>query len=185
MSGSLLIRSVSNDSRLSLWVEVRAHQLIHILLLFLQFDNSILSKLHNQQPIIHFSMFCSLRDWFIWNQSFSFDILYFCLLRWAISPLCARRSAQCLDYQVCKNNYHWYSVEAHFQEAAGSLSLWVLPLKAGNISLMDVCNQSELCLHKMQSKKLLTSHWRAFTDWHGDCVAVTSATKCCQYIAYA
>jgi len=43
------------------------------------------------------------------------------------------------------------SVDAHFQDAAVSMSLLFLPVNAANISSMDVCNQSEHNLPKMQS----------------------------------
>ena len=42
-------------------------------------------------------------------------------------------------------------MNAHFQDVAGSVSLLFLNLEATNISWMDVCNQSEHKLPRMQS----------------------------------
>ena len=50
------------------WVHLK----IHITLLFLQIDNSILLKLGIQQPMSSFCMFCSLRYRLLWNPCFSF-----------------------------------------------------------------------------------------------------------------
>jgi len=121
-------------------VAKQVHLGIHIRLLLLPFDNSILSKLHIQQPIIHFCKICSLRYCLFCNLWISFDILSFCLWRRSMVLLCDRLSARCLDYQIWKTTNCWCSVDAHFQNAAGSMSLLPLPLKAANIWLMDVCN---------------------------------------------
>jgi len=58
---------------------------------------------------------------------------------------------QCLDFQIHKTRNCWRSVEAHFHDAAGSVSLLFLPLQVANISSIDVCNQSEHTLPKMPS----------------------------------
>jgi len=57
-----------------------------------------------------------------------------------------------LDYPWCKTKNCWCSIDAHFQDGAGSMSLLFLPLKAANTSSMDVSNQSQLILPKMQSQ---------------------------------
>jgi len=85
--------------------------------------------------------------------------------RQPIVLVCAGISMRCLDYQICKTRNCWRSVDAHFQNLARSMSLLLLPIKAANISLMDVCNQSELTLPKMQSSKSSTLHWRSLQGW--------------------
>jgi len=129
----------------------RVHLWIHTRLLFLQFDNSILPKSCIEQPMIHFCMHCSWRYRLIWNPSFSYDILCFSQWRSSIILLCAWRAVWCLDTPICMSENCRRSIDALFQHAAGSVSLLILPLKAANISSMDVCNQSELRLPKMAS----------------------------------
>jgi hypothetical protein len=70
--------------------------------LILRCINSILLKSCFQQLIICVCMFRSLWYWSIWNLCFSFDILHFCIPRGSIVVLGARRSAWCLDEQICK-----------------------------------------------------------------------------------
>jgi len=138
----------------------------------LQLDNSVLSKSCIQEPKICFCMFCSLRYRLCWNQSFS-DIYYFCLSRWSIVLLCARISTWCFEYQTCKTNNSWCSIDAHFQDPAGGMLLLFLCLKATNISSTDVCNESELRLPKMRILKLVMLCWRLISEWGSDCVAVS------------
>ena len=114
-------------------VAQQIHPSIHKRLLFVEFVNSILSKLRFQQPMICLCMHCSLQYWLIWNQCITFDILYFCVSGWSKIPLWTRRSARCLDYRLSHNQFYWRSVDAHFQHVAGSISLLFLPVKAVNI----------------------------------------------------
>jgi len=132
------------------WVAKSVHLLMNIKVLILQIDNSVLSKSCIQPPMMCFWMFCSVRYRILWNPHFSFDRLYFCLSRWSIVLLYARLTVRCLDYQICKTKHCWGSVAAHFQDTAGIVSLLFLPLKAANITSMDVWNQSERRSAKMQ-----------------------------------
>jgi len=56
----------------------------------------------------------------------------------------------------CNTQNHYRSVDAHFQNGAGSVSLSSLPQKAANTSFMDVVSQSPLRLPKMEIQKSLT-----------------------------
>jgi hypothetical protein len=69
------------------WVVQWVHLSIHIRLLYLQCDNSILSKSSFQQPIKRFCLLSSLQYRIIWYLCFTFDIWYFCLARWSIIML--------------------------------------------------------------------------------------------------
>jgi len=104
-------------------VALQVHLQIHIRLLYLQFVNSILSKSRFQQPIMRSCMLCSLQYRLIWYLYFTFDIWYLCLSRRSMIELCARRSARCLDQEIYPNYNSWRSVDAHLQDAAGSMSL--------------------------------------------------------------
>jgi hypothetical protein len=87
------------------------------------------------------------------NSCFTFDILNVCISRWSINLLCIQRSAQCLDCKICKTWNCWCSVDTHFQDVVGSMSLVLLTLLVANISELDVCNESEHQFCKMQSWK--------------------------------
>jgi len=130
-------------------------------------------------------MFCSLRYRLFWNWWFACDWLYFSLSRWSIVLLWARISGWCLNYQIRKTKNCWHSMDAHFQDGVGSVSLLFLPLMAANVSSMDGCNQSECRLPKIQTQQLLTLCWRSFSEWGSDCVAFSFAYKGCQYVGYA
>jgi len=155
------------------------------MLLFLQFHKCILSKSLNQHPVITLCMFCSLQYRLFWNLCFSFYPLYFCLLRQSIVLLCAQISVWCLDYPGWKTKNHWCSVEAQFQDGAGSVPLFLLPPNAANTSFMDVCNKSLLKCPKMQSWKLWMLCWYSLSEWGSDRVAFSFASKGCQCISYA
>jgi len=122
----------------------RVQLYILIMLSFLLFQNCNLSKLFNQHWVITSRMFCRLQYRLFWNLWFLFYILYFCLLRQSIVLLCAQISVRCLDHPRCKTKNHRRSVDAHFQDVAGHVPHWFLPLKAANTLFMDGCNQSPL-----------------------------------------
>jgi len=98
--------------------------------------------------MICFCMFCTLQYQLFWNPCFSFDIFNFGLSRLSMVWLCAWISARCLDYQKCKTNNCWCCIDIHFKNVAGTVSWVFWPLKAANISSIDVCNQLELTLPK-------------------------------------
>jgi len=70
-----------------------------------------------------------------------------------------------IDYPRCEIFHCWRSVDAHFQDGAGSVSLLVLPIKHASASVMTICNLWPLRLPKMQDQKSLTLRWRSFPGW--------------------
>jgi len=78
---------------------------------------------------------------------------------------CTQRSTWCVDHQICETKPCGDSVDADFWDAAGSGSLFILPLKAASISSLDVCNQSEHRLPKVQSYTSLMLYWCSHPDW--------------------
>ena len=84
-------------------VAQRVHLEIHIRLLYLQCVNSILSKSRFQQTLISFGLLSSLQYQLIWYLCFTFDIWYFWQARQSIIQFCARKSARCLHYKICKS----------------------------------------------------------------------------------
>jgi len=67
-----------------------------------------------------------------------------------------------LDYKRCETLNRWCSVDAHFQDGAGSMSLRLLLLTGANTSVMTICNQSPLRLPSMEDRKLLMLRWLSF-----------------------
>ena len=70
-----------------------------------------------------------------------------------------------LDYPRCKTKNRWPSVDAHFQNGAGSVSLNLLRIKAADTSFMNVYIQSPLRLPKVQDQKSSTRRWLSFSGW--------------------
>jgi len=70
-----------------------------------------------------------------------------------------------LDYPRCKTTNRWRSIDAHFQNRAGSVSLSLLHIKAAYTSFMNVWIQLPCRLPKEQDQKSLTSRWLSFSGW--------------------
>ena len=152
------------------------------MLLFLQFDNSILSKSGIQKPI---SWFCMLRYRLLWNLYYSCYMLYFSLERQSVVLLSAHVSAQCLDYWICKTKNCWYSVDAHFHDGVMQMPGSVLDEKGTRTSYMNYCHNPTVILAKMQDQQLVTLYWRSFSGCGRKCVAGVFAWKGSQYLVYA
>jgi len=67
-----------------------------------------------------------------------------------------------INYPRCEANYHGHSVGTHSQDAAGSMSLALLPLKAANISVIHHSDQIVVQLLYLHDHKSLTLRWRSF-----------------------
>jgi len=70
------------------------------------------------------------------------------------------------DFQWCKTQNHWHSVDAHIPNGAGSMWLFLLPKKPANTTFMNGRKQSPRRLPMMQEQKSLTLHWRWFCHGH-------------------
>ena len=77
-----------------------------------------------------------------------------------------------------------HSIDAHFHDGAGSVTLFLLPSQDGNNSIM--CNHYQIAfwLTDLQDQKLLTLRWRAFSRWDTECLASIFAYKGCQFCCY-
>jgi hypothetical protein len=87
-----------------------------------------------------------------------------------------------LDYRRWKTKNCWHSIDAHFQNGAGSVSLSLVLIKAAYTSFMNVCIQLPLRLPKIQDQKSLTCHWLSFPGWGRERFALVSNYKGGQYI---
>ena len=89
--------------------------------------------------------------------------ILFCQGRLSLSWLWIAATRSHFNYLTYKTKNRWRSVDAHFQDGAGSLILSFLTWKAANTSFMNGCNQSPLRLPKMRSEKSLTLCWCSFS----------------------
>jgi len=86
----------------------------------------------------------------------------FFLSRLPILWIYIERTRLLLNYPTYKTKNHWCSVDAQFQNGAGSVRLALLPVKPTNTAFMNSLNQSSCRLPMMQDQKLLTLRWRSF-----------------------
>jgi len=70
-----------------------------------------------------------------------------------------------LHYPRLKTKNCWRSVDAHMQNGAGSVSLFLLRIKAADTSFMNVQIQLPLRLPKVQDQKSSTRRWLSFSGW--------------------
>ena len=89
-----------------------------------------------------------------------------CFLFWvqrlSILLLCITTTKLLLNYRTNKTKNCWRSVDTHFQDGAGSVSLSLLPIKDGNTSIMCIHYQIGFWLPDFQDLKSLTLLWRSF-----------------------
>ena len=83
------------------------------------------------------------------------------------------------DYQWCKTNNRWHSVDAQIQNGAVSVWLSLLHTNPANITLMIGRKWSPSRLRMMQYLKSLTLHWHSFS--HG-CIHNTVSFDLAKYI---
>jgi len=130
----------------------RVHLQIHIRLLLLQFDNSILLKSCIQQPLICVCMCCSLWYRLYLNPCFLFNLLYFCLYRQSIALLWGHVSAQCLDYPICETKDCWHCIDGYFRGGITYMSCTVSVEEATITSHINYCHNATLRLAKIQDQ---------------------------------
>jgi len=82
---------------------------------------------------------------------------HFCLLRQPILCLWLCATYRPTDYPRYMTKNCWHSVDAHFHNGAGSVSLSVFPIKAANTSFMTICN---LLLPRLP-KYMTKNRWRS------------------------
>jgi len=78
----------------------------------------------------------------------------------------------------------WRSIDAHCQDAAGSVLLSHLPLWAANTWFMTTSNLSPCRLPKIHDQEWLTLRWRSFSWWGRQRFTVSFAYKGSQYFVY-
>jgi len=89
------------------------------------------------------------------------------------------------NYLTYKTKNCWRSVDAQFQNWAGSVSLSPLRMKAACMSFLNLCDQLPCRVTIMSTQTLLMHHWRSLS-WSGmERVAIFLAYKGSQYFQYA
>jgi len=88
------------------------------------------------------------------------------------------------DWPWWKTYNRWHSIDAHFHDGAGSVSLSCLRIKAANDLFMTICNLSPPRLPKIHLQELLTLRWHPFSRWGRECFTFSFASKGSQYFVY-
>jgi len=110
--------------------------------------------------------------------------LLFCQERPPVCSLWIVPTTSLFNYCTYESGNHWRSVDAHFQDGAGSLIQIFLIWKAANTSFMNGYNQSALRLPKMHCQKLLMFRWSSFSEGGSDRVVYSFAKQNHQYAHY-
>jgi len=110
--------------------------------------------------------------------------LLICLYRLPNPSLWMLMIKRHLNYWRCKTKNRWRSVDAHFQDGAGSLLHSLFHIKVGITLFMTVWNQSPHRLPTMQNQKLLMLHWGSFSRWGREHVRFSFSYKGGQYFIY-
>jgi len=163
-------------------VTQRVYLNIHIMLWFLQLDNSTLSQLGIEQPICCFCMFCSLRNRLFCIACSPLYMVYFCLERWSVVLLWVHVSEECLDYPICMTKYCWYSVDADCHDGVTHMSCTGWDEKAVRKSYMNYCHQATIIFDTMGDQHSVMIHWLSFSWWGFEHVAIVFAPKGGQYL---
>jgi len=71
----------------------------------------------------------------------------------------------------------WCSVDAHFHDGAGSISLSVLHIKEANTSFMTICNLSLHRKPKIHDQESLMLCWCSFPWWGQESFTISFAYK--------
>jgi len=144
----------------------------------------MLPKLHIQRPTISFCIFYILPYRLVWNLGFSLNMLNFSLERRWMVPLWAHMSGQCLDYPIHKTTNYWCNFHTHGNDRITYTACTVLVDKALIPSDVNHCHKATLRSAKMHDQKSLTLHWRSFSGWGREHVAIVFAPQGGQYIIY-
>jgi hypothetical protein len=86
----------------------------------------------------------------------------FCLSRQPILSLWLYATCCYTDCPRYMTKNRWRSVDAHFHDGAGSVSLFLLPIEAANTLFMVIDNLSPPRLSKIHDQELLTLRWCSF-----------------------
>jgi len=89
------------------------------------------------------------------------------------------------NYLTYMTKSGWHSVDAHFQNGAETVSLFVFPIKTANTLILNGRSQISAELPNLQDQKSLTLRWRSFPEWGSDWVAICFANKDCQHVGFA
>jgi len=88
-----------------------------------------------------------------------------CFSRQPILWLYITMTNSLFTYLTYETNNRWHSIDAHFQNGAGSVSYSLLRINAVYTSFMNVCIQLPLRLPKMQDQNSWTRCWLSLLEW--------------------
>jgi len=78
----------------------------------------------------------------------------------------------------------WCSIDIHLHNGAGRVLLSVLPIHGSKNTFMTEYNLSEVWFPRRHDQKLLTLHWRSFSWWGWEGIAICFAYKGRQKLLY-
>jgi len=88
------------------------------------------------------------------------------------------------DHPWCNAKHCWRSVDTHFQDVAGSVSLSCFPQMAANTLIMYSNNRITFELPDLEVPNSLTLCWHSLSKWGRGCVALCFAHKASQCHTY-
>jgi len=98
-----------------------------------------------------------------------------CLYMLQIHLLCLTMTKSLFHHHTYKTRNCWHSVGAHSQNWSVTVLLSLLWMKAANTLVMPNSDYVTIQLLYLQDQKSLMLHWRSFSEWGSDHVAVSFA----------
>ena len=108
----------------------------------------------------------------------------FCLYRQPKIPLWLTAAYRRCDFPGFMTKNCWRYVDAHFHDGAGRVLQSVFPIKAAKNSFMTDCSLLEVWFPRTHYQKSLTLHWRLFSWWGREGIAICFAYKGHQNFLY-
>jgi len=78
----------------------------------------------------------------------------------------------------------WPSIDTHFQDGAGSISVRLFSIKVASTSFKTFCNLLPPWLHKIHDQQSLTLCWHSFWRWGREGIAICVSYKGGQIFLY-
>jgi hypothetical protein len=102
--------------------------------------------------------------------------------RQPVCHLCISATNRHPEWTYWKATHCWCTVDAHFLNEAGSVSLHLLLINAAYIWFMNIWIQLPLSLPKMHDQKSFNCRWQSFSWWGRELVSLAFDYKGSQYI---
>ena len=108
----------------------------------------------------------------------------FCQYNLPIRLLCITTTKSLVKSRTYNNTNRWRSVNAHAKNAAVTMFVSLLAIKAANTSVMQNNDQVTGEIPYMQDHKSLTVRWYSSYEWVSEPIVISFANNSCQYVRY-